>query len=220
MKRSKQFSNQNKKNYQATFFWAVIGLITTIFVILLIMNLPTGKINSLDKIEHLVMSEIFLQEVDSDSEERIYYVYIYESSKVNEPGKNTEVKELVLNYANYVKANAKKKYYKNIIIPNIYCFDVDYATHARVKSNTNAPNGTKTFDEFTVDVTTLPALMIIIEGEIAHPDYYSNGIITQMLKIEETLTSKMQEVEEAVAVLKQNVNKNWVAILDKKEFLV
>ena len=41
--------------------------------------------------------------------------------------------------------------------------------HARVKSNTNAPNGTKTFDEFTVDVTTLPALMIIIEGEIAHP---------------------------------------------------
>ena len=73
MKRSKQFSNQNKKNYQATFFWAVIGLITTIFVILLIMNLPTGKINSLDKIEHLVMSEIFLQEVDSDSEERTMY---------------------------------------------------------------------------------------------------------------------------------------------------
>ena len=37
-----------------------------------------------------------------------------------------------------------------------------------------------------------------------------------MLKIEETLTSKMQEVERGIAVLKQNVNKNWVAILDKE----
>lgn len=222
MKQNKNYANQIRTNAQVIFFWAVIALITTIYIILLIINLPARKIKSLDEIKHLVRSEIFLQELNSDptAEYTMYYVYVYESSKQNQPGKNSEIREVVLNYANYVKANSKKKYYKNLIIPNIYCFDVDYASHADIRSTVNAPNGTNKFSEFTVDMTSLPALVIIYNWAINHPDQASEGFITRQQDIEKTLSQKMNEIEEAVKNLREPVSRNLVAILDKKEFLV
>lgn len=196
MKKQSKFSNEKNNNPMIITFWSMIGLVTIIFLVMLIFVMPSRQIKSLSKITHLKMNEVFTQG------EEAYYVYIYDSSNLEEFGKNHNLKPIIINYANFAKSNANKKgVYK------IYRFDVNYPSNQKVKSSKHSPYGVNNFDDFTVDVTDLP-ILITIEGNKIQDRK------TKELDIEKELGNRMADVFKKVSL------NNWVAILDKNDFLL
>lgn len=203
MKKSKSLSNNKDNNLKIITFWFFIGIVTIAFIIMLIFNLPTRRIKSLSQITHLKMNELFTQK------EEIYYVYVYDSSNLIEEGKNHNLKPVILDYANFVRANKLDDY-------KIYCFDINYPSHEGVKSFEHAPYGIDNFEHFTVDAHDLPILITIEGGSIQDRK-------TKELDIEKELGNRKAEIIDKAKVKAESEEiylSNWVAILDKKDFLL
>lgn len=188
MRKEEQTAQAKRKAYTFLF---IIGLITIIFVIVLIAMVFRGiKFKSYQDIAKrgltITGQEVFKLK-DGD-----YYVFFYSSAKENQKinyDKQDSLEPYIANYFTFVKQNKHKQG-----VCQIRLLDVDNSKNSFCLY-TSTTSSAQSWDNFTIDESSLPALMYLTVDDAGSGQYrYSYDIYTEESQIKSQLSNSISSV--------------------------
>lgn len=153
----------NNANYKITIFWAIIGLLSLIFIGIVVFRfIGSQTVNSMDDLTNLRDQQIFQQE-------GTYYVYVYSKVGVTEgkyeleKAKNLE--ETILTYLTYVKRTKDANRMYGMIVDS---GSGSYGNNSCLidENSTTSTTNVSSFSNLRISKGDIPILLKITDGKI------------------------------------------------------